>query len=94
MNRYLKHRQKKKRLKMLISPDQNGERARQGVGSYPYVDAGSSVYRRLLTRSDSYGESYNSVWKGTVKSREGTSPSPAHRTVRETLASYGSYDST
>ena len=25
------------------------------------------------------------------KSREGISPSPAHRTVRETLASYGSY---
>ena len=29
-----------------------------------------------------------------VESREGASPSPAHRTVRETLASYGSYHST
>ena len=46
---------------MLISPDQNGERARQGMLSYPCVDVDSSVYRRLLTRSDSYGESYNSV---------------------------------
>ena len=52
---------KKKRLKMLISPDQNGERARQGVSLYPCVDVDSPVHRRLLTHSNSYDESYNSV---------------------------------
>ena len=59
----------RKGLKMLISPNQNGERARQGLGSYPCVDAGSSVYRRLLTRSDSYGESYNSVHCSGMRKR-------------------------
>ena len=40
----------RKGLKMLISPNQNGERAGQGAGPSPCVDVGSSVYRRLLTR--------------------------------------------
>ena len=54
---------------MLISLNQNGERARQGMLPYLCVDAVFSVYRRLLTRSDSYGESYNSVHCSEMRKR-------------------------